>query len=208
MKQHYIRKHGIQDRELLKELTGAGYAKRGKTTLKCPLETCPTCGQNYSKNYFYRHHRDRCAEGSISTNRPLYPGFAALIPPAEMLAKYSVTQPTPVNTEQIKKREETLKKWREIEEEQRRDQLVNPGKYPKERTPKGNSDIKYGKKDREKKSVETANEENSNLRIPDLNENVEDVVKSNEEDVEVCKDQMETIASINVEGAEKKDDVK
>merc|ERR1719228_2746038 len=153
MKQHYIRKHGIQDRELLKELTGAGYAKRGKTTLKCPLETCPTCGQNYSKNYFYRHHRDRCAEGSISTNRPLYPGFAALIPPAEILAKYSVTQPTPVNTEQIKKREETLKKWREIEEEQRRDQLVNPGKYPKERTPKGNSEIKYGKKDREKKTV-------------------------------------------------------
>ena len=226
LKNHYRKVHGIQDREIIKEFTGSGFAKRGKTKFKCPIETCPTCGQDYSKNYFFRYHRDRCAEGSISTSRPAYPGFAALIPPAEILAKYSVSKPVETNDEQIKKREETLEKWRKIEQEQRMDQDLHPWKYPKERTPKSKHDMKPTirklRKSREKKPKSTIaghwNEGNNVSDFSDDDNDVDTNVDTNadtppallaEDDMEFFREQTnKMLAHHAAETTEKKEEVK
>ena len=70
LKVHLKMKHGIEDKELLKSLTGAGFAKRGKTNESKEKEQCLTCGKEYIKAYYISTHRDRCAAGFITRGKP------------------------------------------------------------------------------------------------------------------------------------------
>ena len=110
----------------------AGIITRGKPTrtkVDTQVVNCATCGQEYSQSYYHRTHRDRCAAGDISTRPPMNPEAIASIT-SETLFLYATPKPVKNNEEVIKKREETLKKWREIEEEQRKDAELHPEKYP------------------------------------------------------------------------------
>ena len=193
LKTHLKMKHGIEDKELLKGLTGTGYAKRGKTLESSEMERCVTCnkdysrsyyvgthrdrcaagkitrgkpvkppkgssenvqcltcGQEYSHGYYHRTHRDRCAAGLISTRPPMNPEAIASLTP-EVLAMYAVSKASQPNEEQLRKHEEKVKRWRELEEEQRKDAKLNPAKYPKEK--QGKNTLTPVKSESKKKNV-------------------------------------------------------
>ena len=123
LKSYYLSTH--------KDRCAAGFITRGKP-LKSPVGSsepvrCVTCGQEYSQTYYHRAHRDRCAAGLISTRRPLdQEAFASLTP--DVLAMYAVPKPAQPTEDQIKKHEEKVKKWRQLEEEQRKEAELSPKK--------------------------------------------------------------------------------